>query len=243
MRCTALFGILLLACTSREQRSLAPDAGTHEAARPHVVLLDAGNGAAHSSTGFVLRGGSVFGVGKQNLLIDGGKVAAVGVADDAAERVVDVAGRYIVPGFIDSHVHLAYYPGGAAELASNGIVAVLDLAAPLKSLTVDHSPLRVLNAGPMITAPSGYPLNSWGADGYGLEVATPSAGVAAVETLLKAGVAAIKVPLTRMGSRYTHTRSATRTRRAPRAMASTCWRTRRPKRSASRASSRGKRAP
>jgi len=54
----------------------------------------------------------------------------------------------------------------------------------------------VLNAGPMITAPAGYPLNSWGADGYGLGAANPAAAAAAVETLFKAGVQAIKVPLT-----------------------------------------------
>ncbi|MEO6599662.1 MAG: amidohydrolase family protein [Polyangiaceae bacterium] len=201
MRSVARFGVLLLACaacTTREQRSAPPDAATHEVARPHVVRLelDASRDAPPSTARFILRGGSVFGVGKQNLLIDGGKIVAVGVADDAAERVVDVSGRFIAPGFIDSHVHLAYYPEGAPELASNGVVAVLDLAAPLESLKVDHAPLRVLNAGPMITAPRGYPLNSWGAGGYGLAVATPTAGADAVEALIKAGVSAVKVPLT-----------------------------------------------
>ncbi|MES1178173.1 MAG: amidohydrolase family protein [Myxococcales bacterium] len=199
MRSLSLFLLLAYAaCTSREQRGAPPEAAAHQVARPHVVRLgsDAGNEPQPSSTRFVLRGGNVFGVGKQNLLIDGGKVVALGVADDAAERVVNVSGRFIVAGFIDSHVHLAYYPDGAAELASNGIVAVLDLAAPLEALQVDHAPLRVLNAGPMLTAPAGYPLNSWGANGYGIEVATPAAGAAAVDTLLKAGVVAIKVPLT-----------------------------------------------
>ncbi len=162
--------------------------------------LDAGapsdGGTVHSDGAFVLVGGTIVGLGRQNLLIEGGKIAAVGVAADAAEHVVNVGGRFIVPGFIDSHVHLAYYPDGAAELASNGLVAVLDLAAPIAALGVDHAPLRVLNAGPMITAPNGYPLNSWGRAGYGLAVANPAAGAAAVETLFKAGVSAIKVPLT-----------------------------------------------
>jgi imidazolonepropionase-like amidohydrolase len=138
----------------------------------------------------------VFGIGKQNLLIDSGRVVAVGVNHDAARRVVNVSGRYLVPGFIDSHVHLAYYAEGATELSSNGIVAVLDLAAPLSALSVAHAPLRVLNAGPMLTATGGYPTNAWGADGYGLGVANPAAGAAAVETLIQAGVQAIKVPLT-----------------------------------------------
>jgi len=200
MRSVALFEVLLLACaacTTHERRGAPPDAAAHEVARPHVTLgLDAGTDAHQSTTSFVLRFGNVFGVGQKNLSIENGVVVAVGVPDDAGERVVNVSGRFIVPGFIDSHVHLAYYPEGAAELASNGIVAVLDLAAPLESLTADHAPLRVLNAGPMVTAPGGYPLDSWGANGYGLGVASPAAGAAAVATLLKAGVVAIKVPLT-----------------------------------------------
>ena len=196
LRCASLIGLVLALGCAREQRGAPSEPVTHEVARPHVVLgLDAGN-IGSSSSRFVLRGGNVFGAGKRNLLIDGGKVVAVDVTGDAADRAVDVTGRFIVPGFIDSHVHLAYYPEGAAELASKGIVAVLDLAAPLDSLHVDHAPLRVLNAGPMITAPGGYPLNSWGAAGYGIGVATPAPGAAAVDTLLKAGVVAIKVPLT-----------------------------------------------
>lgn len=150
-------------------------------------------------TGFVLEGGVVFGVGARNLLIESGRIKAVDVARDAAERVVDVRGRYIVPGFIDSHVHLAFWPDGAGDLATNGIVAVLDLAAPLTALKTDYAPLIVLNAGPMITAKGGYPLNSWGAKGYGIEATSPESGVAAVEQLFKAGVAAIKVPLTTSG--------------------------------------------
>ncbi len=201
-RTTLLCCALLAACETRSVRDVAREGATHAVAEPRVVRLQidatAPNeaGAAHSAGAFVLVGGTVIGVGKQNLLVDGGKIVGVGVAADAAERVLNVAGRFIVPAFIDSHVHLAYYADGAAELASNGIAAVLDLAAPIAALNVDHAPLRVLNTGPMITAPNGYPLNSWGAAGYGLSVANPAAGAAAVETLFKAGVNAIKVPLT-----------------------------------------------
>ena len=198
MRRTTLFAFVFLGCSTR---TTPQDGGKHTAvehapAEPHAAPVALPGDAGHSASAFVLEGGVVFGVGQQNLLIDGGRVVAIGVGHDAAERVVNVSGRYLVPGFIDSHVHLAYYPEGAAELASNGIVAVLDLAAPTGALTVDHAPLRVLNAGPMITAPAGYPTNSWGADGYGLAVADAATGRAAVETLFKAGVQAIKVPLT-----------------------------------------------
>jgi hypothetical protein len=122
-------------------------------------------------------------------------VTAIGVNASATDRVVNVTGRYIVPGFIDSHVHLAYDPV-AEDLLASGIVAVLDLAAPLNALGTDHGALKVLNAGPMITAKLGYPTTSWGQGGYGLEVSSPAAGIAAVETLFAAGVQVIKVPLT-----------------------------------------------
>jgi imidazolonepropionase-like amidohydrolase len=190
MRRAAVLGLFLIGCSTRA----TPEEGKRVTAEPPSVAAPVPD-AGHSSAAFVLLGGDVFGVGKQNLLIDGGRVLAVGVGKGAAERLVDVTGRYIVPGFIDSHVHLAYDPVGD-DLLAGGIVAVLDLAAPLSALTVDHAPLTVLNSGPMITAKLGYPTTSWGAGGYGLEVSTPAEGAAAVETLFKAGVQAIKVPLT-----------------------------------------------
>jgi imidazolonepropionase-like amidohydrolase len=189
MRRALVLGLLLLGCSTRP----TPAESKHGAAESHATPPRAD--AGHSSAAFVLAGGDIFGVGKQNLLVDEGRVIAVGVAADAAERVVDVSGRYIVPGFIDSHVHLAYAPEGD-ELLSSGVVAVLDLGAPLSALHAKHSPLQVLNSGPMITAKGGYPTTSWGAAGYGLEVTTPAAGAAAVETLFRAGAQAIKVPLT-----------------------------------------------
>ena len=192
MQGRAVFGLLLLGCSTRA----TPAESRHVAAEPHAAPVpSAATGSGVSASAFVLTGGSIFGVGKKNLLIDKGHVLALDVPANAAERVVNVGGRYIVPGFIDCHVHLAYYPVGD-ELLAGGIVAVLDLAAPLSALMVDHSPLRVLNAGPMITAKGGYPTTSWGAGGYGLEVTSAATGAAAVETLFAAGAQAIKVPLT-----------------------------------------------
>lgn len=189
MRRATVLGLLLVSCGARA----TPAQSKRAAVEPHAepVRVDVG----HSSAAFVLKGGDIFGIGKQNLLVDAGRVIGVGVAADAAERVVDVSGRFIVPGFIDSHVHLAYAPEGD-ELLASGIVAVLDLGAPLRAFGAKHSPLQVLSSGPMITAKGGYPTASWGADGYGLEVTTPAAGAAAVEQLFAAGAQAIKVPLT-----------------------------------------------
>lgn len=108
-------------------------------------------------------------------------------------RVVDLHGYYVVPAFIDSHVHLSYYPV-ADGLPAGGIVAAVDFAAPLTSLH-ESLAIPVWRAGPMITSVAGYPTQSWGAGGFGLEVASASAAEGAVGQVLAAGANFIKVPL------------------------------------------------
>ena len=48
----------------------------------------------------------------------------------------------------------------------------------------------------MITAESGYPTESWGRDGYGLECADAEAAVAGVERLYALGARVVKLPVT-----------------------------------------------
>jgi hypothetical protein len=97
---------------------------------------------------------------------------------------IDVSGKFLAPAVIDSHVHVAYYPAQAA-LAAGGVAAAVDLAAPFDALDADYSPLEVAFAGPMLTAPSGYPTRSWGSQGYGLEIGTPEAARSAVDRLFR----------------------------------------------------------
>lgn len=139
-------------------------------------------------------GGTVVGVGLADVTIRDGKIEAVGEAATEVEHV-DATGRFLVPAFIDAHVHLTYYPV-AEQLLNHGIVAAVDLAAPLDAFSVDVQPLTLLASGPMITAVQGYPTLDWGRDGYGLEVATPEAAKAAVDQLFADGAALIKTPFT-----------------------------------------------
>jgi imidazolonepropionase-like amidohydrolase len=107
--------------------------------------------------------------------------------------VVDLGGRFTVPAFIDSHVHLTYY-AVAEALPAGGIVAAADFAAPIESLGHEWS-IPVRRSGPMLTPLAGYPTTSWGAGGYGLEVTSESEARAAVDRLLDAGADFIKAPL------------------------------------------------
>ncbi len=147
-----------------------------------------------SARHFALVGGTVVGVGRVDVTIRDAQVEAVGAAAEGVERV-DVSGRFLAPAFIDSHVHLSYYPVGA-QLLARGVVAAVDLAAPLDAFSVDVQPLTLLASGPMLTAVSGYPTQSWGSDGYGLEVASAAEAEAAVDALVKDGAALIKTPFT-----------------------------------------------
>jgi imidazolonepropionase-like amidohydrolase len=144
---------------------------------------------------YVVVGGVVVGEGRVEVEVAAGQVRALlppGEVDPALP-VVDAAGRWIAPGIIDSHVHLAYLPEGEA-LAAGGVAGAVDLAAPVSAFGVDE-PLLVARTGPMVTAVGGYPTRSWGAGGYGLEVRGAGEAAAAVASLADQGAALIKVPL------------------------------------------------
>jgi imidazolonepropionase-like amidohydrolase len=155
----------------------------------------AGPTAERPSSGhFALVGGTVVGLGAADVTVRDARIESVGPAASGVERV-DVSGRYLVPAFIDSHVHLTYYPV-AEQLLKRGVVAALDLAAPLDAFSVDVQPLTLLASGPMITAVGGYPTQSWGRDGYGLPVANVAEAQAAVDALMRDGATLIKTPFT-----------------------------------------------
>jgi hypothetical protein len=143
---------------------------------------------------FVLEGGTVAGSSAADIEIRDGRIVAIGRVSPDARRV-SVRGRFIAPALIDSHVHLAYLPA-AGELAAGGVAAVVDLAAPLDTLNEGSLPLARLAAGPMLTAPSGYPTESWGRDGYGLELEGASNARIAVRDLERRGARVVKLAVT-----------------------------------------------
>ncbi len=103
--------------------------------------------------------------------------------------------KWIGPGLVDAHVHLMF--GMPDEMARGGVVAVRDLGArpeqALRWRTATPGPLIAV-AGPIITAPGGYPTTSWGADGVGVGV-TPGDAASVAAELAQTGVDVIKVAL------------------------------------------------
>ena len=148
-----------------------------------------------SVTTFAVVGGHIVGHGKATLVVRAGRIEEIAsAAPSNTLRTVDANGRYLAPAFIDSHVHLAYR-FSAPELARGGIAAAVDLAAPISLLAKDLEPLQTLLAGPMVTALTGYPTQSWGSDGYGLEISGARAAREAVDRLHTAGARVIKLPV------------------------------------------------
>jgi hypothetical protein len=97
-----------------------------------------------------------------------GAIAAVG---DAADVDVPFGAKHLTapwigPGLYDAHVHLAF--GRPEDIVAGGVVAVRDLGAPpldaarWRRLPAPH----VEVAGPLLTAPGGYPSTSWGSRGF-----------------------------------------------------------------------------
>jgi imidazolonepropionase-like amidohydrolase len=137
------------------------------------------------------------------LVDDNGRIAAIGTRDDvdlpADISMLGGATTWVGPGIVDAHVHLAF--GGPRELAAGGVTAARDLGAPLERATAWRSgddPLvgsaRIAIAGPLLTAPDGYPSRSWGADGFAAFVGDGAIAMTVVRALA-ASVDVIKVAI------------------------------------------------
>ncbi|HVF19036.1 MAG TPA: amidohydrolase family protein [Mycobacteriales bacterium] len=125
-----------------------------------------------------------------------GPAASVDLPPDVT--TVGGAGAWVGPGVVDAHVHLAF--GSPDEAVRHGVVGVRDLGAPpdlarrLRSESAASGPV-VRVAGPLITAPGGYPSRSWGSAGFARFVDSPQVARAAVRELARDGVDLVKVAL------------------------------------------------
>jgi imidazolonepropionase-like amidohydrolase len=130
--------------------------------------------------------------------IDGAVIAGIAERPPGGAPSFDAEGKLLVPAFTDAHVHLGIAADlrlEAEKLLRGGVAAVLDLGIPERLVPSlrELSPLHVAYAGPLLTAGKGYPTQSWGADGYGLEIETADEARGAVAHLAAIGAGAIKL--------------------------------------------------
>lgn len=127
-RLVALFALPMLA--------LSAPSVVRAAKAPETVLYS--DATLIDGTGAPARAG-------QDILVSGERIVAVGAhgslaAQAAGARQVSLAGRYVIPGLIDSHVHLATPPNRDRALAIlrrqlyGGVTAVRDMADDLRAV-------------------------------------------------------------------------------------------------------------
>jgi imidazolonepropionase-like amidohydrolase len=154
------------------------------------------------------------------ILDNSGRVVSIrrGSEPDLPQDLLVLGGgrHWVVPGICDAHVHLGFDPVARSALNSDagrctaggldtGVVGVRDLGAPMRWASRWQTGRRVplpgapfvAVAGPIVTAPNGYPSASWGSEGYAHFVASAAEAVAAVRQLASEGVDLIKIALER----------------------------------------------
>jgi imidazolonepropionase-like amidohydrolase len=125
------------------------------------------------------------------VLIRGDRIVAAGTeVSGGGERTIDLGDATILPGFVDLHVHVS-----GPQVLRRGVTTARNLGSSLEFLDVPRpSPQRLLRAGPLVTAPGGYPIPVFGAE-IALEVRGQAQARAAVRDLARRGADVIKIAL------------------------------------------------
>jgi imidazolonepropionase-like amidohydrolase len=110
------------------------------------------------------------------LLVKGGKIAYAGSRADApvysAEREIDGAGGYVLPGLIDLHVHALGSESALRSFPANGVTSIRDMASPvlravewrMRERRGEPGLPRIFASGPVLTCEGGYPSSVWGSE-------------------------------------------------------------------------------
>ncbi len=132
--------------------------------------------------------------------VKGDRIAAVAPTDHVVNcgRTIHIAGT-LLPGFIDLHAHLLLDGVPSDKVLRHGITTVRDTGGPLRRASGGDGRLRVLTAGPILTAPGGYPIPVFGQD-VALEVTDIATARAAVRRLVDGGAELVKIGLEPGGS-------------------------------------------
>jgi imidazolonepropionase-like amidohydrolase len=132
--------------------------------------------------------------------VAGDRIAAVAPAEriSGPGHRIRFAGT-LLPGFIDLHAHLRLGQVPPEVVLRHGLTTIRETGGPLAPPSGGDGRLRVLAAGPILTAPGGYPVPVFG-PGAGLEVPDVPAARTAVGQLAAGGAAFIKIALEPGGS-------------------------------------------
>ncbi|HEY1503880.1 MAG TPA: amidohydrolase family protein [Stellaceae bacterium] len=167
---TALFGALLLAAPAAFAQSLVLNG---------VTIVDTQSGKLTRN---------------QSVAIDGGKITQIGRAGSikggANTKTVDARGKYLVPGYLDMHVHSLNEPDSTASfelMLADGVTGVRQMSGSPELLQMRRDGQLILPAdSPELLAMPGTVLT-------GANAGTPEAAVAEVDRQKQMGADFIKV--------------------------------------------------
>ena len=176
--CCIFLSVLLFSspgCGPAEQTS-------QSSAAPSVVVIEGGT---------LIDGTGAPAVSGTRILIEDGRIQQIGQPGElsipAGAHVIEAAGKYIIPGLIDSHVHYDM-PWLHRLYLANGVTTVRDLGTSIERIVTLRQEISVGN----ILAPrmfvSGVPINPGSVRAMNLGSAKEMA-----EKLVEAGVDGIKV--------------------------------------------------
>ncbi len=139
------------------------------------------------------------------VVVDGGRISFAEPPPDA--EVLDLSGRTLLPGFINTHVHRGYSASTLEAWARGGVTTVRDVGTdPRQKLFATRDQLnahadgaRLVAAGPLLTVPGGYPMKPWGSRS-GLAVTSVEDAIDQTRALLDDGADVIKLAIERGGS-------------------------------------------
>jgi imidazolonepropionase-like amidohydrolase len=130
----------------------------------------------------------------QSVAIDGGKIVRIGragtIKTGAGTKAIDARGKYLVPGYLDMHVHSLNEPDPTASLElmlANGVTGVRQMSGSPELLAKRRDgQLKLTADGPELLAMPGTVLT-------GANAGTPEAAVAEVDRQKGMGADFIKV--------------------------------------------------
>ncbi len=159
---------------------------------------------------FLVNGTLIDGTGREPVddavvVLRNGRILAVGkrseIAIPSQAETLDAQGGFILPGFINAHVHNAFNQDNLRTWARAGVTTVRDVGAAESpsvafrfrdSMRSDPSCARVVAAGPLVTVPGGYPAS---VNFPALTVTSPEDARVKVAGLLDLGAELIKITI------------------------------------------------
>jgi imidazolonepropionase-like amidohydrolase len=122
------------------------------------------------TNGFMIDGTGAQPVADAVIIIENQLIGEVGTGSEleapTGANIIDLNGRYILPGLMNTHVHNGYDKSNLIEWANDGVTTVRDLGSTIYSPTAafslrdqrngDANNARLIAAGPLVTTEGGY---------------------------------------------------------------------------------------